>query len=109
SGWSEEITAQVLARSAPLAHLAQSGTFRVESGWYGPVRSDTGHNRAPSASEYQNRQNPWSEGTFGALTRGFVGGTPNGIRTRAATLRGWCPRPLDDGGGWSLRVGAARL
>ena len=27
-------------------------------------------------------------------------GTPNGIRTRAATLRGWCPRPLDDGGWW---------
>ena len=26
------------------------------------------------------------------------GGTPNGIRTRAATLKGWCPRPLDDGG-----------
>ena len=25
-------------------------------------------------------------------------GTPNGIRTRVATLRGWCPRPLDDGG-----------
>ena len=24
-------------------------------------------------------------------------GSPNGIRTRAATLRGWCPRPLDDG------------
>jgi len=24
--------------------------------------------------------------------------TPNGIRTRAATLKGWCPRPLDDGG-----------
>ena len=24
--------------------------------------------------------------------------TPNGIRTRAATLRGWCPGPLDDGG-----------
>ncbi len=27
-----------------------------------------------------------------------VPGTPNGIRTRAATLKGWCPRPLDDGG-----------
>ena len=27
---------------------------------------------------------------------GFLG-SPNGIRTRAATLRGWCPRPLDDG------------
>jgi hypothetical protein len=24
-------------------------------------------------------------------------GIPNGIRTRAATLKGWCPRPLDDG------------
>ena len=26
-----------------------------------------------------------------------VSSSPNGIRTRAATLRGWCPRPLDDG------------
>jgi hypothetical protein len=25
--------------------------------------------------------------------------SPNGIRTRVATLRGWCPRPLDDGAG----------
>ncbi len=32
--------------------------------------------------------------------------TPNGIRTRAATLKGWCPRPLDDGGlrQWPLLV-----
>lgn len=30
--------------------------------------------------------------------------SPNGIRTRVATLRGWCPRPLDDGAGrWSPR------
>jgi hypothetical protein len=29
-------------------------------------------------------------------------GTPNGIRTRAATLKGWCPRPLDDGGLYCL-------
>ncbi len=28
----------------------------------------------------------------------LVSSTPNGIRTRVATLRGWCPRPLDDGG-----------
>ena len=33
-----------------------------------------------------------------AQTQVFGTGTPNGIRTRAATLRGWCPRPLDDGG-----------
>ena len=25
--------------------------------------------------------------------------SPNGIRTRVSTLRGWCPRPLDDGTG----------
>src|ERR1700704_6235515 len=31
-----------------------------------------------------------------ALTR-TCPSSPNGIRTRAATLRGWCPRPLDDG------------
>jgi hypothetical protein len=29
---------------------------------------------------------------------GVVSGAPNGIRTRAAALKGRCPRPLDDGG-----------
>ena len=24
-------------------------------------------------------------------------GDPNGIRTRAAAVKGWCPRPLNDG------------
>ena len=33
--------------------------------------------------------------------------TPNGIRTRAATLKGWCPRPLDDGGMDENSVGRA--
>src|SRR5215467_16178611 len=28
----------------------------------------------------------------------FASRTPNGIRTRAAALKGRCPRPLDDGG-----------
>ena len=26
-------------------------------------------------------------------------GSPNGVRTRVSTLRGWCPGPLDDGTG----------
>ncbi len=30
-----------------------------------------------------------------ALTWGFLC-SPYGVRTRAATLRGWCPRPLDE-------------
>src|SRR5487761_979463 len=33
--------------------------------------------------------------------------TPNGIRTRAATLKGWCPRPLDDGGLHYVSLGTA--
>ncbi len=34
--------------------------------------------------------------TLPPLTCPFAG-SPNGVRTRASTLRGWCPRPLDDG------------
>src|SRR6185437_5076717 len=35
--------------------------------------------------------------------------SPNGIRTRVATLRGWCPRPLDDGAErWSHAARGAR-
>ena len=33
---------------------------------------------------------------FALSEPGFVG-IPNGIRTRAAALKGRCPRPLDDG------------
>src|SRR5215472_11136687 len=32
-------------------------------------------------------------------------GAPNGIRTRAAALKGRCPRPLDDGGSTTLAAG----
>jgi hypothetical protein len=31
-------------------------------------------------------------------------GVPNGIRTRVATLKGLCPRPLDDGDGGSAEA-----
>ncbi len=33
--------------------------------------------------------------------------SPNGVRTRVSTLRGWCPRPLDDGAvtAWGLHAG----
>ena len=31
------------------------------------------------------------------LDQGVRVGSPNGVRTRVSTLRGWCPGPLDDG------------
>ena len=31
----------------------------------------------------------------------FFASSPNGVRTRVSTLRGWCPRPLDDGAGFT--------
>ena len=33
----------------------------------------------------------------GGSQPGNVLSSPNGVRTRVSTLRGWCPRPLDDG------------
>ncbi len=33
--------------------------------------------------------------------------SPNGTRTRVSTLRGWCPRPLDDGAVPRRRLGAS--
>ena len=33
----------------------------------------------------------------GAPPTAEIPGSPNGVRTRVSTLRGWCPRPLDDG------------
>ena len=40
---------------------------------------------------------PWTFSAPGSCEFGFLAGSPNGIRTRVSTLRGWCPRPLDDG------------
>ena len=49
------------------------------------------------AQIWPTEQNPNSvHRYFGTLTWRFLR-SPNGVRTRASTLRGWCPRPLDDG------------
>ena len=48
--------------------------------------------RVPAATpDPENGERPSREGS----DLGFLG-SPYGIRTRAATLRGWCPRPLDE-------------
>ncbi len=39
----------------------------------------------------------WAGPSTGLVQNGVPYGDPNGIRTRVATLKGWCPRPLDDG------------
>src|SRR5690606_18591300 len=35
-------------------------------------------------------------------------GVPTGIRTPVSTVKGWCPRPLDDGGEEPLSVLSSR-
>ena len=59
---------------------------------------------------YNQLENQWAAYRWSAVLRLAVlhnYRTPNGIRTRAATLKGWCPRPLDDGGMDELSVGRA--
>ena len=58
--------------------------------WPTPTR----HEEFPATSGQRHRD-ATTRGRHEVSTRRF--GSPNGIRTRAATLRGWCPRPLDDG------------
>ena len=49
---------------------------------------ELGH--GPGVAPERRRGTPKSASDLGVL------GSPYGIRTRAATLRGWCPRPLDE-------------
>jgi len=39
----------------------------------------------------------WLRGPKGGLLSCSCASSPNGVRTRVSTLRGWCPSPLDDG------------
>ena len=47
-------------------------------------------------------QKPQKQSVSGAF---LEFGVPNGIRTRVATLKGWCPRPLDDGDVGAVKSG----
>ena len=51
---------------------------------------------------YRNFSRPLA---YQTLTPGLTSSlrTPNGIRTRAAAVKGRCPRPLDDGGQDAIR------
>ena len=44
-----------------------------------------------------DRDRPRRSGLSDSAIYQDFSGSPNGIRTRVSTLRGWCPRPLDDG------------
>ena len=98
-------------RTAAHLGLAQSGTNWHISGRNGVVRAD--RRRHKTSPDGLDEMPP---GTTKPLVRRYVershqglrSSTPNGIRTRAATLRGWCPRPLDDGG-WCSPKGAGAL
>lgn len=53
---------------------------------------------------------PTQKETLAQINARVFFGTPKGIRTPVAGLKGLCPRPLDDGGtlatmGWSIAAG----
>lgn len=55
---------------------------------------------APEAPENKNNSDlDFGCGGLGTPERFYTGeiGVPNEIRTRVSTVKGWCPRPLDDG------------
>ena len=94
AGWDVEAVRQHrTGRSCGNGSPRGASTFDPP-GWSGPGPGGT----ARTGPQTPRTPKPLARRTFRALTRGFASGTPNGIRTRAATLRGWCPRPLDDGG-----------
>jgi hypothetical protein len=39
----------------------------------------------------------------------FKIGVPTGIRTPVLTVKGWCPRPLDDGDAGQQSIGSTNL
>jgi hypothetical protein len=70
----------------------------------GRASGEVGRERHARGVEHQNtdletrrvRLVEWQPGQFKTVRYG----DPNGIRTRVATLKGWSPRPLDDGVAW---------
>lgn len=67
-----------------------------------PIRVDQSITTQPSFDRYEYTTLHYASGPNGHnyyavvfVKRGY--GVPNEIRTRVATLKGWCPRPLDDG------------
>src|SRR6266540_3498114 len=75
---------------------------RGRTGQVASVRSavPTGFEPATSALTGRRAQPSCSTGPGWVLSC-----APSGVRIRVATLKGWCPRPLDDGGpgstGWA--------
>ena len=52
--------------------------------------------RAPSVGAYVGAGADRFQKSFEINFVGHENGVPYGIRTRAANVKGWCPRPLDE-------------
>ena len=67
--------------------------------WRRPGRCDLATRFMPRKRREPVRYARTQQRFGGSKTRppGACVRSPNGIRTRVSTLRGWCPRPLDDG------------
>ena len=73
---------------------------RPEARWSGQTMENTADEPPSDARRRIARRRQAGAGNTKGTPRSASGlrclGSPYGIRTRAATLRGWCPRPLDE-------------
>ena len=95
AGWDVEAVRQHrTGRSCGNGSPRGASTFDPP-GWSGPGPGGT----ARTGRQTPRTPKPLARRTFRALTRGFDAGTPNGIRTRAATLRATPGPTSTDGDG----------
>ncbi len=95
-GWNAATGASVAQLPEPVPELERSYRSQQVHDAPGPHRPHTDRTHPPPRQAMCNGGRTWKETLRGGpLTWAFFG-SPYGIRTRAATLRGWCPRPLDE-------------
>jgi hypothetical protein len=95
AGW-RHVCAVASGRAGPVVlphqfQVTEADTWPIEA----RATGDAGRPRPSFASLATTGEKPEEALRRVPLTWYFLG-SPYGIRTRAATLRGWCPRPLDE-------------
>jgi selenocysteine lyase/cysteine desulfurase len=83
---------------SPLSAAGSAAHCAANTGAANSGAANSGHRAVADRGVYQARRDARAPSAGQPARRSRYLGAPNGIRTRAAALKGRCPRPLDDGG-----------